>query len=168
MIEMNITGKDINSALNMSIDLGKLNNSITNGFGNFVGFIGECCFMRFLESRNIKHDYAGNYQYDILIHPNLKIDVKTKRCKSKPRDYYEVSIANYNTAQQCTHYVFVRVSILELKCWLLGYHDKTTYFDKAVYKKKGETDSNMVNGSQFKIHADCWNMAISNLTKFKE
>lgn len=41
MIEVETTPEQINQAIQMANDLGKLNNSITKGSGNIAGFLGE-------------------------------------------------------------------------------------------------------------------------------
>ena len=77
----------------------------------------------------IHGDITNTYDYDI-IKDDITYDVKTKRCTSKPKDYYECSVAALNTKQECDIYVFTR--ILPKKWsdnnysegWLLGYMDK--------------------------------------------
>lgn len=41
MIEVKITGSQIDKAKALAQELGQLNNSITGGQGNLAGFIGE-------------------------------------------------------------------------------------------------------------------------------
>jgi hypothetical protein len=140
--------------------MGVLNNSITHGKGNIAGFIGE-------EVANavIGGTIVDTHDYDILTQNGKRVDVKTKRCTSAPKDYYECSIAKYNTKQNCDCYVFVRVEYTENgwdRAWLLGYYPKDLYFQKARYLQKGQ----IVDNNNFKVKADCYNMKIKDLLKF--
>lgn len=139
--------------------MGKLNNSITKGDGNIAGFLGE-----FIAAQNIGAEVNNTYEYDLLVGERI-IDVKTKRCTSKPRDFYECSIAAYNTKQKCDVYVFTRLlwhkatpKVWE-RGWLLGWIPKEEYFRKATHLLKGHVDKS--NG--FTVKADCFNLKISCL-----
>ena len=165
MIKIDINNEMIESAKSKARDLGKLNNSITKGKGNLAGFLGEEVAKSVLGG-----SLNNTYQHDLTTPEGITYDVKTKRCTSAPKEFYECSVANYNTKQQCDRYVFVRIknnkfdiktSIKsgQYEAWYLGWLDKKEYFDKAVFHKKGEVDSN--NGFTFK--ADCYNVPISEL-----
>ena len=91
MRHIKITNKHIKLAEKMSKSMGTLNNSITKGQGNIVGFLGEIIVAEYLD---IILD--NTYDYD-LIYKNKKIDVKSKRVTTPPKDYYECSIAALNT-----------------------------------------------------------------------
>ena len=102
-IGIDITSDMVENAIDRANDIGHLNNSITSGQGNLAGIIGE----------DIVKDYIGGsidntYDYDV-VKDDVLYDVKTKRCTSKPRDYYECSVAAFNTKQKCDKYIFVRV-----------------------------------------------------------
>jgi len=56
-------------------------------------------------------------------------------------------------------YAFVRVKKDFSTAWFLGSKDKIEYFDKAVFKKKGDKDGD----NNFVIRSDCYNMAITEL-----
>ena len=91
-----------------------------------------------------------------------KCDVKTKRCTSKPKEYYECSVAKYNTRQDCDYYVFVRVlekGGIYSKGWILGCYPQKEYTKDSRALKKGQKDGD--NG--FIVRADCYNMSISKL-----
>ena len=78
--------------------IGSLNGSIEKGGGNYAGVFGELLFIK---------EFGGNrensYDYDIM-YEGLAIDVKTKRRSVSPKPYYECSIPNYNTEQDCDYY----------------------------------------------------------------
>lgn len=158
MIEIDITEEMVNNAVERANDIGHLNNSITAGQGNLAAIIGE----------DIVKDYIGGkidntYDYDV-VKDDILYDVKTKRCTSKPRDYYECSVAAFNTKQKCHKYIFVRVLYTNneyTKAWILGEYDKEQYFKDAKFLKKGQIDGD--NG--FRVKADCYNIAISELKK---
>ena len=144
----------IKRARERSKKMGVLRHSISEGKGNVLGFIGESAVLPFIDKGSI----VNTYDYDIKT-PTSTIDVKTKRCKFKPRNNYMCSIAAYNTQQDCTHYVFVRMLSDYSKCWVLGYIGKKEYFDKAVFLNKGEEDGD--NG--YIVIADCYNLPIEKL-----
>ena len=154
---INITDKDIKEAKLLANSMGKLRNSITKGQGNVHGFLGEIITSKFLKSK-----LNNTYDYDI-IHNNLKIDVKTKRVTTPPRDYYECSVASLNTKQLCDIYVFTRILKDMTKGWLLGYINKKDYFDKAVLLKKGDIDLS----NNWKVLTDCYNLPINKLNNIE-
>ena len=157
MKRIDITGEDIKEAKLLANNMGTLQNSITKGQGNVHGFLGEIITSKFLKSK-----LNNTYDYDI-IHNNLKIDVKTKRVTTPPRDYYECSVASLNTKQLCDIYVFTRVLKDMTKGWLLGYINKKDYFDKAVLLKKGDIDPS----NNWKVLTDCYNLPINKLNNIE-
>jgi len=156
MIEVKITDDMKKRAWAKSREMGEINNSITHGDGNIAGFLGE-------EVANtlIKGKINNTYDYDIT-KCDIKYDVKTKRCTSEPRPYYECSVAAFNTKQKCDHYVFVRIENVKGRwgrAWVLGSYGKDEYFKDARFLKKGNIDGN----NNFKVKADCYNMPINKL-----
>jgi len=156
MIEIEITQKMKERAWRKARQMGEINNSITKGDGNIAGFLGEE-----IANEIIKGNINNTYDYDIIKN-GVTYDVKTKRCTSKPKPYYECSVAAFNTKQKCDYYVFVRIENLNNKwtrAWVLGLYSKEEYFKRARFLKKGQTDGD----NYFKVKADCYNMEISNL-----
>ena len=103
---------------------------------------------------------------DIVDKNDIKYDVKTKRCTSEPKPYYDCSVANFNTKQQCDRYVFVRVENKNRRwgrAWVLGWLGHDEYFEKSRHLKKGQIDPS----NNFVVRADCHNVAISELNKFR-
>lgn len=138
--------------------LGILNNSITEGEGNICGFIGEL-----MVADLVKGEIKNTYDYDIL-KKNIAIDVKTKRCTSEPKDFYECSVAAFNTNQKCHFYVFCRILENLKKGWICGIIRKDDYYKQSTFHKKGEYDPS--NDWYFK--ADCYNLKIKDLIKFED
>ena len=154
MIEVLISDDIKQKAKKKAQDLGKLNNSITKGDGNISGFIGE-----FLAAEVMNGDVHNTFDYDVVLKDGTKIDVKTKRTTVKPKDFYECSVAKYNTKQRCDGYAFVRVKNDLSVGWFLGYLSKDKYFNIAKSLKKGDIDPS----NNFVVKADCYNVKISEL-----
>ena len=158
MIHINITPEDITKANILSEEMGQLKNSITKGQGNIHGFLGEIIVSKFLGI-----EISNTYDYDMVFN-NTKIDVKTKRVTTPPKDYYECSVADLNTKQKCDVYVFTRILKDMTKGWILGYLNKEDYFKKATFLKKGMVDPS--NG--WTVSTDCYNLPISELKGIEE
>ena len=159
MIEVFITEEMLQKAKEKAIDMGKINNSICSGEGNLAGFIGEQA-----ANEVIKGKINNTYDYDITKDLDLW-DVKTKRCTTKPWPNYECSVAAFNTRQQCTKYVFVRLlhqGDTYIKAYILGWLEREEYYNKAKFLKKGDIDLD----NNFTVRADCYNVRISDLIKF--
>lgn len=153
LIEMPITKKMIQVAQQKSIEMGKLNNSITEGAGNLAGFIGEAMVAHFFRVPLI-----NTYDFDV-IYKDIKIDVKTKRTSVEPKPFYECSVADYNIKQDCDGYLFTRVLTNLEKGWLLGYMPKAEYYMRSIKHRKGELDTQ----NNFRFKADCYNLSIQQL-----
>jgi len=154
MIEVDIPQETIQKAEQKSLEMGHLNNSITKGKGNVAGFIGEL-----LVSNLTGWEVSNTYDYDLITGLGEKIDVKTKRTNYPPKDYYDCSIAAYNTRQKCDKYVFVRVKNDLSKAWILGQKQKEEYFAEARFLKKGDKDGD----NKFTVKSDCYNLPIKDL-----
>jgi len=154
MIEVIVSDDIKQKAKKKAQDLGNLNNSITKGDGNISGFIGE-----FIAAEIMSGDVHNTFDYDVVLKDGTKIDVKTKRTTVKPKDFYECSVAKYNTNQRCDGYAFVRVKNDLSIGWFLGYLPKDKYFKIAKHLKKGDIDPS----NNFVVKADCYNVKISEL-----
>ena len=154
MKEVTVTGGQLIRARQKAVEMGRLANSITNGAGNLAGFIGEVVVA---DELNAKHD--NTYDYDLTLNNTTRVDVKTKRCNSKPLDTYDCSISAHGTKQKCDMYVFVRVLNNFSKGWILGKITKDDYFSKAKYHKKGDLDDD----NKFRYKTNCYNVKISDL-----
>lgn len=154
MKEIPIKSHHIKKAKKLAEDLGTLNNSITSGQGNLAGFVGEVVVAEILEAK-----HTNTYDSDLTWFNNITIDVKTKRTAVTPKDYYECSIAAYNTRQKCDLYAFCRVNANMDTLWFLGMIPKETYFKNARFLKKGDVDGD----NNFVVKADCYNMEIKDI-----
>jgi len=143
-----------------------LNNSITQGKGNLVGFIGEEMF-RTLKGGEYSAEDGSHFDYDIVMESGKKVDVKTKSCTSAPSGRYNASIAAYNTKQECDIYAFMRVEVdRETKiptgrAWYMGATLKQHFFEDADFFRKGDVDPESDFGWRFR--ADCYNLKYDDL-----
>jgi len=158
MITLQVSDQMLLNARRLSEQMGTLKRSITKGQGNLAGFIGEELVLHYLGANR-----ENTYDFD-LTHNNSTFDVKTKRTTVEPKDYYDCSVAKYNTTQLAENYIFTRVLNDMSKGWILGYMPHDEYYEKARYMKKGEWDTD--NG--FRVKADCYNLAIKELYDIRD
>jgi len=154
MLEVQITPEMVQKAKMKAAHMGTLNNSIRQGDGNVVGFIGEQIAQQVLGATE-----RNSYDYDLILPNGQTVDVKTKQTTVKPRTDYDCSVAAFNTKQKCDYYAFVRVKSDLTTGWYLGAYKKNEYFQNAVSLKKGQIDPS----NNFTVKADCYNMKISDL-----
>lgn len=133
--------------------LGNLNGSIEDGDGNYAGIFAEVLF-----TEEIGGTRENTYNYDV-VYDGKTVDVKTKRRSVTPESYYECSIADFNTEQDCDYYYFISVRYDYSQATLLGYKSPEEYYDQAEFHEEGDVDPD--NGFVFK--ADCWNLPIYEL-----
>ena len=157
MVEVPITAQMIKNATEKATELGELNNSITKGDGNFAGFLGEEIALKIIGGRleNTSH-------YDLIDDKGQTWDVKTKRCTSAPKGYYECSVADYNTIQKCDNYAFVRIEFKNdrpTRAWFLGGYIKKNYYRDARFLRAGDYDPD----NNYTVKADCYNLPINKL-----
>jgi len=156
MIEIkNIPDKVIKIAEDKAQKLGVLKNSIEKGGGNIAGYLGQLLVKLYLDG--IDDD---TYDYDVM-KDNIRYEIKTKRCKFKPREDYACSVCAKNARQDCDYYVFVRVTYDYKNAWILGKKNSKKYLKESLYCKKGEIDPDSDFGWDFK--EDCYNLKINQL-----
>lgn len=159
MITIDITQDQIDRAKNL-YGFVELKDSITHGEGNLVGAIGEIICMDYFKLTGNKVEYKGNYDYDIVV-GNIKIDVKTTKCTSKPLVTYSCNVNSHNTRQKTDLYLFVRITTDFKTGYLLGYIKKEEFYKKAVLKKEGEREGDFI------LKSDCYSLQINKLKNFK-
>ena len=156
--EIQINSDYMSRAREKASSVGILQGSITGGTRNVIGAIGEV-----IVADSINADEISTYDYD-LVKDGKRIDVKTKRCNTKPLPNYDCSVALHGTKQDCDAYVFVRILTDMSKAWILGGISKQNFYKEATLYRKGDIDYN--NGYTFK--ADCYNLQISQLSPCHE
>ena len=159
MIAIGITETQIEQAEHL-YPFDKLNGSITKGKSNIYGAIGEIVARDYM-SRFYSVTLSNTYDYDLIVNGST-VDVKTKRTTVAPKPHYYCSISAWNIHQNCDYYCFVRVLENKQKAFLIGLITKQDFFNRAVYKQKGELDT---NGFSFKDN--CYNVPISEIIRDK-
>jgi hypothetical protein len=160
MIEIKLTPSVIERAKNL-YKFGVLKNSITKGKSNVYGAVGEIIMYDYFKNKGLSVNFKSTFDYDLIL-DGYKVDVKTKKVNTPPKDFYLCGIPACNTRQNTDFYFFAMVFTDLTKGFLLGYKRKEEYFKLADFKKEGSAD---VNG--FKFKSDCYNLKISQLEKFK-
>lgn len=155
MIEIQITPEMIEQAQQQAVEMGKLRNSIREGEGNLVGFVGELVAQKVLGGM-----IDNTYDHDILLDDFMTtVDVKTKETTVAPKPHYDCSVAAYNTKQKCDYYCFVRVKNDLSVGWYLGIYPKSKYFQDARKLHEGDFDP----ANNFTVKTDCYNIRINQL-----
>ncbi len=135
-----------------------LNNSIRNGKGAVVAYIGEEVVKRVLGG-----EIEDTYDYDVVYDNGTKVDVKTKERTVEPRENYNCTVADFNTKQECDEYAFVSVLSDHSVAWYLGKISKEVFYKEAKFYKEGELDPDSPPSTDFHFKADCYNIPISKL-----
>lgn len=159
MIEITPTDKQIKEARLSAGGTVGLQGSITRGAGSPAGALGEIIVRDLLGYRQI-----NTADYDLYTDQGIRIDVKTKRCTSAPRPFYECSITAHGKDQKCDEYIFLRVLNNLRKAWVLGRIPKDEYFAKAKRHNRGDKDVS----NNFIFKSDCYNLPISELWKIEQ
>ena len=161
MIYVPITSSMKRIATRNANRMGRIRNSITRGQGNSYGFLGEQITQLVLGGEIVNKGKKYNVDYDLVLDDGTTVEVKTKKTTVEPKDYYECSVAKYNTKQKCDYYAFVRVLDTKQGGWFLGVMPKEKYFINAKFLKAGTRDGD----NKFLVRADCYNLPISDLQR---
>lgn len=153
MVQVESTSEMIANARVSAHNMGVLRNSITSGEGNVAGFVGK-----YMVGKYLKRQLTKTPEFD-FIYNGMRIEVKTKRCTSMPRSFYECSIAEFNPDQRCDYYAFVRVLNDMSRGWILGVMTPDEYFQRCTVKEAGEYDAQ----NRFTFHCKSYNLPISEL-----
>ncbi len=153
IIYIPVTDEMLAVAQRKADDMGELNNSIEKGQGNHRGFLGELAVNSLLGG-----EMNNTYNFDLVL-GGVKLEVKSKGCKSIPYPVYEASLANYNTRQECDWYLFTRVLYDNSMVYFCGMCRKSEYMANSRFMKEGDIDPS--NG--YRVKADCWNIAYHDL-----
>jgi hypothetical protein len=102
---------------------------------------------------------AGTRDYDLIVHPGVKIDLKTKVSDHVPHHDWDVSVAASNITQKCHLYAFARIYEDFSRGFFLGFKLRDQYFEQATPLAKGEMDYD----NMYRVRADCYNMKIYKL-----
>lgn len=118
-----------------------------------TGFLGEVAFEKtypqfaYVGDNSFTHDY---------VYKGLKVDVKAKRCTSRPMLDYNASVVETKFSNfKADIYYFMRVHENLQKVWLCGWCPKKTIIHPRRFAKKGDVDA---DGFRFKC--DGYNIAL--------
>lgn len=136
------------------------NNSIMHGERTGHGLVAEEMVVPFLSDiTGTRVVIAGTYDYDLIVHNNIRIDLKTKVSDHVPHHDWDVSVAAANIKQQCDYYAFARVYEDFSRGFFLGVKQKQAYYEQAEFLRRGEMDYD----NMYRVRADCYNMKIYKL-----
>ena len=130
MRKFKITKTALERAQRRANKLPLLNNSIRKGEGSLVAYIGEEVAKAVLGG-----EIEDTYDY-YIVYGKTKVDVKTKERTVPPRNYYECSVADFNTKQGCDEYAFVSVLDNLQEAWSLGKISKRSFTRLPSFIKK--------------------------------
>lgn len=163
MQEIKFNKSMIAEAKEWADDLGSIKNSITKGGGNYAGRLGELALAKHLSVSELQ-DNSG---YDIIFN-DKKIEVKTKRRATRPKNSYTVNVAKTSRHQKPDYYAFLSLEYADRDSggnysdlqhiWLCGYKSQADFFDVAEFWPKGTLDP-----PYFKTHTDMYVMKIGEL-----
>jgi len=159
MIEVVITKDQVDRAEKMTEEISNLKNSVTKGKSAIFGTLGEVIVSDYFKDKALVED-VNTYNFDMKIN-GKKIEVKSKKTTVVPREHYTCTVFGYNTTQKCDYYVFARIREDFSKGYILGYLAKKEFYSVATKRMRG------VDYDGIKTPADCYNITISQLKKFK-
>ena len=160
MIKREISKSDIEKAKGL-YEFGELNNSITKGKGNIIGAIGEVMTYNYFIEKGHDVDFNSTYDYDLIV-DGFRVDVKSKSTNYPPKDYFNATVAAFNTTQACDYYLFAYVTYDHKTCYLAGYKDKEEFYSVAKFGVAGEIDY-----GSYRYPVDCYNLQLKHLNNFK-
>lgn len=138
-----------------------LNNSILEGEGTIYGLVIE---------EIVKDLYGWQpatgrdiFDYDVYDPQYLgRVEIKTKRCTSKPLFYYNCTVCAANYTQRCDYYMFARVHNDLSMAYIVGFLPAHIFraSKKVTPAKIGEEDPERP-GWSFKW--DCYNIEVADL-----
>lgn len=135
--------------------------SIRKGRGTPVGNVGEVLFKKLFRDRGYDCKIVRDYEYDILLDNNIRVEVKTKEISKKdgrdikPTLDWDASVSRKNDRQECDYYAFCRVNMNHKKGWFMGMIPKNEFKNKARKLKSGQKDGS----NEYVVKQGCLNLA---------
>lgn len=154
MIQVEITEEMRVHAIKKAEQMGTLNNSIMNGKGNAIGFLGEEVARELIGGKE-----HNTFQFDFYDPRGHAVEVKTKLCSSKPQPHYDCTVSGFNSTQECDYYAFVRILNDYKTAWVLGSKIPQEYYGEARHYQKGDRDES----NNFTFRSEAFNLRISDL-----
>lgn len=125
-----------------------------------AGFLAEEIFFD-----NFGGEKVADTNYDCdIINSNLGcIDLKTKRCKSRPLLTYDCTVSAYQVKKIKSDYLmFCRCNYEFTSLWMLGIIKSSEFVKKARLMKTGERDG------RFVVKSDIYQLPIKQLNPFTD
>jgi len=166
MITIPYTEDMVKEARKRAKKMGRLDKSITEGRGNFTGFIAEIAIAEYYGAKVVAD---SQYTHDLIMPDGVLVEVKAKRRTVPAKFYFDASIADASKHQISDNptYFFASVHIndrdviQESGIQLIGMIEAEEYHAKAKFWKKGEVEVRA--NRRFKFHVDTWNLVYSEL-----
>ena len=162
--EVEITREDIEGAKARAKEFRRISkDSFLHGKGNAMGLLGE----RLVEKYTGAKFAESNKDFDVWLN-GKRVEVKTKRCWSPPKPYYNCSVYITSDHQQCDAYIFVRIQFDKVtkkvvKGWIMGQIDRDEFYANAVIDKRGEIDPNSTQTHAYDYPKDCRNLPANRI-----
>jgi hypothetical protein len=175
MIEMPITEEDIRLAEEQAMqhlpaNIGRPHFQTDELRDKKIGKLGQIKFGQFLFSNSIEFipqkSHSEPDKFDFKIKEKIA-DVKARRFDSgTPQDDWGMNYPAQQISKDANCYVFLLISLNEMKARLYGFLSKDGFKSKAVFRRKGEKVT-----EYFTVRNDMYEVKISDLIpieKFKE
>ena len=122
--------------------LGEIRNSIRHGEGNYVGYLGEEAIAAYLGANLMScEDGEAKYSHDLVLLSGEKAEVKTKKRRVPPRDFYKAAVAETSRHQRPDVYIFMSYDELRDEMWVVGQKGYMEFYAKARYVPEGSEDA---------------------------
>ena len=159
-----ITEKTLSRAKQRAEKLPLLNNSIRDGEGTVVAYIGEE-----IAAKALHGQIEDTFDFDIVYNDNTKVDAKTKErgVAYHDPDRFWCTVAAFNTKQECDEYAFVTVHKDHSVGWYLGKISKKDFYKEAKFFKEGDYDPLSYKNKPFYFKADCYNLLLKTLMEYQ-
>ena len=162
MIEVPVTDTMLEEANKKAASMGQLKGSMMEGERNLPAFLGEIAAQKVIGG-----EFHNTYDYDIMMESGKTVDVKTKKAKYKPRDYYDCTIFGYTAKQDCDYLLFTQVLNDLSTVYVLGGYEKKRFLEDSTFVAAGS----VVGTNNLQYKKDNYVMEIKDLVsmdKFKE
>jgi|TARA_R100001463_G_scaffold48610_3_gene97890 hypothetical protein len=162
MIEVPITDSMLIEARKKAADMGELKGSMMKGDRNLIAFLGEIAAQKVIGG-----EFHNTYDYDIMMESGKTVDVKTKKVRYVPKDYYDCTIFGYNAKQDCDYLLFTQVLSDLGTVFVLGGYNKKRFLEDSTFVEAGS----VVGTNNLTYKKDNYVMEIKDLLpmdKFKE
>jgi hypothetical protein len=160
MIEVPISDSMLIEARRKANEMGELKGSMMKGDRNLTAFLGELAAQKIIGGKT-----DNTYDYDISMPSGKTVDVKTKKVKFVPKDYYDCTIFGDKASinQACDYLLFTQVLTDLSVVYVLGGYNKKKFLTDATFKKKGS----VVGTNKLTYKRDNYVMQIKDLLPIK-